>query len=89
MAVLSKRLATIIRDVPVDIDLVTCCRVDEPDYERLLTLFKELEFRGLVKQILKKINSRQEQMDLFSTAVVNSNTGEYTRIEDNESLEKT
>lgn len=87
LAILSKRLATIIRDVPMDIDLVTCCRLAEPDYERMLTLFKELEFRGLIKQILDKINSRQEQMDLFSTAVVNSNTGDYTRIDDAKALD--
>jgi DNA polymerase I len=50
-ALLSKRLATIICDVPLDItiDSLKCC---PPEREALMNLFMELEFRALAKRIL-------------------------------------
>lgn len=57
LAVLSKRLATIIRDVPCEIDLASCRRA-EPDYEALLALFRRLEFRGLVKTFTEKMQKQ-------------------------------
>lgn len=54
LAVLSKRLATIIRDVPCDINLTACHRV-EPDLEALLALYRRFEFRGLIKNLTEKI----------------------------------
>ena len=42
-AVLSKRLATIDRDVPIEVDW-DALRRSEPDYERLAQIFMELEF---------------------------------------------
>ena len=50
IALLSKKLATIIRDVPVDLDLAECSW-HGPDQHRLLELFKELEFKSLIKQL--------------------------------------
>jgi DNA polymerase-1 len=50
-ALLSKQLATIILDVPVDVsdeDLL----ISEPDKEKLTTIFTDLEFRTLGKRIL-------------------------------------
>ena len=47
---LSKRLVTIIRDLPVPLDLEALA-VGEPDRERLKQLFAELEFHGLVREI--------------------------------------
>lgn len=49
-AEMSKRLATIVTDVPVEVT-VEDLKVREPDYERLRTLFRELEFRSLLKRI--------------------------------------
>lgn len=46
----SRQLVTICREVPVEIDLEQCCRV-EPDYQVLLHLLKELEFKTLIKSI--------------------------------------
>lgn len=66
LAVLSKRLATIIRDVPCEIDLTACHRV-EPDYDALLALYRRLEFRGLVKNLTDKM-SKQPQPDAGATA---------------------
>ena len=56
LALLSKRLATIIRDVPCTIDLGACHRT-EPDYEALLALYRRLEFRGLAKNLTDRMQS--------------------------------
>jgi DNA polymerase-1 len=57
LALLSKRLATIIRDVPCEIDLTVCHRTD-PDYEALLALFRRLEFRGMAKNITDRMREQ-------------------------------
>jgi DNA polymerase-1 len=49
-AYLSRQLAQIVTDVPVDFDL-EACRLSDYDRERVLELFQTLEFRSLVKMI--------------------------------------
>ncbi len=49
-AFLSKRLATIVRDVPIDLDLEKC-RASDYDRNRVMELFRELEFRSLVDRL--------------------------------------
>jgi DNA polymerase-1 len=49
-AFLSKHLVTIVRDVPVSLDL-EACRVRELDRERVVELFRELEFRALLGRL--------------------------------------
>jgi DNA polymerase-1 len=74
-ALVSKMLATIILDVPVEVsdeDLL----ISEPDREKLATLFAELEFRSLGRRILGDtytVNREKSapvatggQLDLFS-----------------------
>lgn len=51
---LSKRLATIERKVPVNID-PEGCRWSGPDYNSLLLLFSKLEFKSLIKSITKEM----------------------------------
>lgn len=58
-ALKSKRLATIIRDVPIIVDFMEL-RVKDPDKERLISLFKELEFNSLIKRISVKIEEGDE-----------------------------
>jgi DNA polymerase-1 len=48
---MSKHLATIVLDVPVQLDL-EACRLMRVDSEKVLTLFRELEFRSLVEKVL-------------------------------------
>ena len=48
---LSKKLATILIDAPVDIDH-TALHLDPPDKEKILEVFSELEFRNLLKTVL-------------------------------------
>ena len=46
----SKRLATLVTDVPLDLDL-EALRRRPPDQQRVEVLFSELEFRGLIERI--------------------------------------
>ncbi len=50
LAFLSRRLATIVRDAPVQLDL-DACHLRPFDRERVLDLFHELEFRSLVERL--------------------------------------
>lgn len=50
MAILSKQLATVILDAPVEWDEVSL-RVEAPDKEKVNALFAELEFRNLNKRV--------------------------------------
>jgi DNA polymerase-1 len=49
-AFLSKHLATIVIDIPLELDL-EACRVAEYDYDRVTALFRELEFRSLLERL--------------------------------------
>jgi DNA polymerase-1 len=50
LALLSKELAIVDRDVPIELDLGEL-ELKEPDRERLVELFKELEFKSLLKEV--------------------------------------
>lgn len=56
-ALMSKRLATIMRSVPLDIDM-EACRWLGPDYPKLLSLFSSLEFKSLVRKIMDQVNGK-------------------------------
>ncbi len=45
-----RELVTLRRDVPLDLDLESC-RFREPDYELLLPLFEQLEFKSLINRL--------------------------------------
>lgn len=51
-ALLSKKLVTIHRAAPIDINLEQC-RWEGPDYKELLEIFKKLEFKSLIKSIYR------------------------------------
>ncbi|MBO8138280.1 MAG: DNA polymerase I [Desulfotomaculum sp.] len=66
-ALLSKKLVTIEKNVPIKVDLAECA-YGAPDYKRLLELFTELEFKSLVKSIIgkdtdKKSRKKEEKND--------------------------
>lgn len=63
IASLSKRLATIKVDVPIEIDLEELKR-EEPDYEKLLELFQRYEFKSLIKKVIPKENKNESEMQL-------------------------
>lgn len=71
MALMSKKLATIITNVPVDFDEQSL-QLEEPDKELLRDVFAELEFRALAKKVLEEelpagAPSPSGQQDLFGT----------------------
>jgi len=47
---LSRELARVVDDIPLEFNPAEC-RLGEPDYDRLLSLFRELEFGSLVRMI--------------------------------------
>lgn len=71
--ILSKKLATIITDVPIDIDEEDF-KMCEPNIEAIKEIFTELEFRQLAKRVIGEeivVNQTavapMPQLDLFST----------------------
>ncbi len=66
---MSKFLATIRTDVPIDLDL-DALKIQEPDTERLTEIFTELEFKSLLDKFVKKPQQPQKtvnlQLDLFA-----------------------
>lgn len=74
-AIFSKKLATIITDVPVEMNLDSIRSKKEYDNKGLKELFHKLQFKSL----LSKINNMNEQDSIEEKAVVNM---EYTTIED-------
>ncbi|MBI3287692.1 MAG: DNA polymerase I, partial [Chloroflexi bacterium] len=63
-AFLSKRLATIVTDVPLELDLERC-RVVAYDREQAVQIFRELEFRSLLERLPEPEAPRIEQMAMF------------------------
>ncbi len=93
LAIMSKQLATIITNVPVEFDEKTL-ELEPPDKEKLRTVFNELEFRSLAKRILDEDitaapASPAVQRDLFNVEVSGSEPGTATgnEDEDNHKLE--
>ena len=75
-ALVSKKLATIMLNAPVDLD-VTALKVEDPNREILEPLFAELEFRTLGRRVFgdefnvaesKPAGNGSPQMDLFGSA---------------------
>jgi DNA polymerase I len=66
-AIMSKKLATILIDAPVELDEQALI-LEEPDKDKVLELFSELEFRTLAKRVLgqeiQAVN-KSGQMDMF------------------------
>jgi len=59
-ALLSKQLATIYRDVPMDLPLETTA-YEEMDKEKVLELFKKWEFQSLIERIGMKEERKEEK----------------------------
>ena len=95
VAFLSRRLATIVRDVPVQLDL-DACLVRAFDREPVLDLFRELEFRSLVERMSELGHVRPvgapHQLSLFGETPAATPTkapcADYRIIADEESLHR-
>jgi DNA polymerase-1 len=67
---LSKRLATIDREVPIEFNFSECY-VEEPDWPALVNLLQRLEFRSLIKRFEDRLQDKGDAassatLDLFS-----------------------
>ena len=71
---MSKFLATIRTDVPMQLDLDKL-KVEQPDETKLRTIFEELEFKTLINKFLNKDESKPKtdnnQLDLFAENTTN------------------
>jgi len=67
-AFMSKHLVTIVADVPVHLDL-EACKVKQIDRDKVVDLFRELEFRGLLKRLpgVEKAPAGAAQLSLFDS----------------------
>ena len=74
---MSKFLATIRTDVPMQLDLDEL-KVEQPDEAKLRTIFEELEFRTLINKFLNKgeVKSKTDnkQLDLFAENTTNESS---------------
>lgn len=68
-AVFSKKLATIVTDVPVEFD-INEIKIKSPDYEKLADIFSELEFKSLIDRIPKEEGSIKSTAPLKHYAVL-------------------
>jgi DNA polymerase-1 len=91
-ALLSRRLATIVRDVPLEVDL-EACRVQSADRSAVLNLFHELEFRTLLDRLPSRATDTRVkvsgQMEMFAgppEAEASSNAASYKVIADEAAL---
>lgn len=81
LALISKQLATIITDVPIELD-EKALEVEEPDKDKLREIFAELEFRTLSERILGEsisgttATSNGTQMGLFDETAASNETSE-------------
>ncbi|MFK8037680.1 MAG: DNA polymerase I, partial [Crocinitomicaceae bacterium] len=92
---MSKLLATIILDVPVEFDESALVRT-EPDHEKIKAIFTELEFKNMAKRVLgeeiiiptasAKPTSSAGQLDLFGTPQMEM---DVEATEDNQGTVKT
>ncbi|MDD4504278.1 MAG: DNA polymerase I [Clostridiaceae bacterium] len=73
-ALFSKKLATIVRDVPIDFNLDDYV-LKEADKEKLYSLFSELEFKGLIEKMFSSLPTEE------AVAVV-INVKEISRIDE-------
>lgn len=82
----SKFLATIKTDVPIELDMEQL-KKEEPDEEKLHSLFEELEFRTLLDRKFKKENPQPAQ-DLFQGTLFADFTANSPEESKNSSLTK-
>ncbi len=74
LAIMSKRLATINTNVPIDLDFEEF-KLEEPDYDRLIELYTKLEFNSFLKKLDKQtdglsVQSRKADIEGIKRVVI-------------------
>ncbi len=82
VAIMSKRLATIETNVPIEMNIEEL-KLKEPDYDKLLKLFKKYEFNSLIKKAIpgNVIGKNSEKNKEFKEIVVKI-INEYNELQD-------
>ena len=83
-ALLSKELATICREVPVELDEAMVA-VTRPDYEGLAAIFSELEFRAFAKRVYTDLSVSDPELAM-KLNLRTKGTGNGERKAENEEL---
>ena len=86
-AILSKQLATIILDCPVEFEESEFSR-KEVNEKELIKLFQQLEFNQLGKRILGKPVIQEKQMDLFGSMTDAKIEDEKEKLDNIQSVKK-
>lgn len=71
-AFLSKELATIHCDLPIEFDFEKA-KFQQPDFDKLKRIFSELDFKNLYSKLIKIYNSDPEASDKIKSEVTNTN----------------
>ncbi|MCF8011148.1 MAG: DNA polymerase I [Clostridiales bacterium] len=85
-AVMSKKLAVICREAPVDIDIEKC-RWKGPNYPQLLKIFSRLEFKTLIKDIIEKEKNVDDKETTESQEIA-AYKPDYQAVQDSDDLLK-
>ncbi len=75
-AMMSKRLATINTQVPLDVEISQCI-IEEPDYDKLIEIYKELEFN----KFLSKLKVNTQDMEKESIAETDTSASATVKAE--------
>jgi DNA polymerase-1 len=78
-ALMSKRLATLAENVPIKVDFTELKR-EEPDYEALIDIYQQLEFKSLLKNVQCKMPSHLTAPEDFKNYSLIKTIPELTEI---------
>lgn len=67
-AYMSQTLARIVRDIPIEFDLVEY-KSQNPDAKKLLTLYDDLEFRTFKKRVAETDHQSEDQLSMFDNDI--------------------
>ncbi len=91
MAFLSKQLVTIVKDMPVQLDL-EACQTSDFDRAKVVDLFRQLGFRTLLSRLPNARPSGTQQMPLFEATRLAAPSkellGDYHTVESREELQR-
>ena len=85
LAILSKSLATINTSVPIEIDFERL-KVEEPDYPKLIELYKKLEFNSFLRKLsvpAGTVISEADKNKTINKELENFNTVDFSNIQKN------
>ncbi len=80
LGILSKQLATIITDVPIEFNESSLI-MEQPDLNKIQEIFQELEFRRLTEQVMRHFSQKTARKNLKEAFVVQPNASQTDKGE--------